>query len=293
MSVATHSQPAVEVRPLDAVVGAEISGVDLSQPLPTAAVDTILRAFAEHAVLIFHDQKLGPAELSRFTAYFGPLDIHHLAEKPFPDYPEVRILSNVKKDGKLIGANRAGRHWHSDLSYLKETGLATFLYCVETPPVGGDTQFAGMEAAYKALPDELKHKIEGRKAIHDRNFRYSELYPDRKPLTPEQVAAVPPVEHPIVVKHPVTGRNSLFVAKDVVARIVGMDEAESRKLIDELEAFVTQDRFVYRHKWRVGDLVVWDNRSTMHQATGYDEGKYRRVMYRTQVRGSVPLAAAA
>lgn len=204
----------------------------------------------------------------------------------------MRILSNVKKDGKPIGANRAGRHWHSDLSYLKETGLATFLYCVETPPAGGDTRFAGMEAAYEALPDEIKHKIEGRTAIHDRNFRYSTLHPDRKPLTPEQVAAVPPVEHPIVVKHPVTGCKSLFVAKDVVSRIIGMDETESRKLIDELEAFATQDRFVYRHKWRVGDLVVWDNRSTLHQATGYDEGKHRRIMYRTQAKGTVPLAAA-
>lgn len=293
MSVAMDSQPPVEVRPLDAVIGAEIVGVDLSQPLPAAAVDTIVRALAEHGVMLFHDQKLGPAELSRFTRYLGPLDIHHMAEKPFPDYPEVRILSNVKKDGKLIGANNAGRHWHSDLSYLKNTGLATLLYGVETPPAGGDTRFAGMEAAYEALPDEIKQKIEGRTAIHDRNFRYSELYPDRKPLTPEQVASVPPVEHPVVVKHPVTGRKALFVAKDVVSRIVGMDEAESRKLIDELEAFATQDRFVYRHKWRVGDLLVWDNRSTLHQATPYDQAQYRRVMYRTQVKGSVPLAAAA
>jgi taurine dioxygenase len=291
MSVETQIRP-VEVRPFKTVIGAEIADVDLSQPLPQAAVDTILRAFAEHGVLVFHDQKLGPAELSRFSAYFGPLDIHHMAEKPFPEHPEVRILSNVKKDGKLIGANRAGRHWHSDLSYLNETGLATYLYCVETPPAGGDTLFAGMEAAYEALPEETKRKIEGRTAIHDRNFRYSELYPDRKPLSAEQVAAVPPVEHPVVVKHPVTGRKALFVAKDVVSRIIGMDEAESRKLIDELEAFATQQRFIYRHKWRVGDLVVWDNRSTLHQATSYDEGQYRRVMYRTQVKGSVPLAAA-
>ena len=291
MNVEAQIRP-VEVRPLKSVVGAEIVNADLSQPLPQAAVDTILRAFAEHGVLVFHDQKLGPAELSRFSAYFGPLDIHHMAEKPFPDHPEVRILSNVKKDGKLIGANRSGRHWHSDLSYLKETGLATYLYCVETPPAGGDTLFAGMEAAYEALPEETKRKIEGRTAIHDRNFRYSELYPDRKPLSAEQLAAVLPAEHPVVVKHPVTGRKALFVAKDVVSRIIGMDEAESRKLIDELEAFATQERFIYRHKWRVGDLVVWDNRSTLHQATGYDEGQYRRVMYRTQTKGTVPLAAA-
>lgn len=291
MATATTEKQSVKVKPLETVIGAEIEGVDLSQPLPEPAVDTILDAFSKYGVLVFHGQDLDPKSLSRFTSYFGPLEIHHMAEKPFPDYPEVRILSNVRKDGSLIGANRAGRHWHSDLSYIKETGLATFLYCVETPPTGGDTLFAGMQAAYDALPEETKRKIEGRTALHDRNFRYSELYPDRKPLTAEQVAAVPAVEHPVVIRHPVTGRKALFVSKDVVSRIVGMDEAESRALIDELEAFATQERFLYRHKWKVGDLVVWDNRSTLHQATGYDEAKHRRLMYRTQAKGTVPIAA--
>ncbi|WP_051630475.1 TauD/TfdA dioxygenase family protein [Afifella pfennigii] len=284
---------APRVERLNEALGARMVGFDLSKPLSRSDIETILKAFAEHAVLVFHGQKLEPADLSRFTRHFGPLEVHHMAELPFPDFPEVRILSNVRKDGKLIGANRAGRHWHSDLSYLDETGLATFLYCVETPPAGGNTKFADMAAAYEALPKEMKRKVDGRTAIHDRNFRYSELYPDRKPLTPEQIAAVPPSEHPLVIQHPVTGRKALFVAKDVVSHIVGMEETESRALIDALEAFATQDRFVYSHPWQVGDLVVWDNRSTLHQATPYDEAEYRRIMYRTQCKGSVPIPAVA
>lgn len=280
-----------EVRPLGQAVGAEVVGVDLAAPLSDDAFARILDGFHEHGVLVFREQTLGPAELSRFSARFGPLEVHHMAERPFPEHPEVRVLSNVRRDGKPIGVNRGGRHWHSDLSYLPETALATFLYCVETPPVGGDTLFAAMHAAYDAMPDPLKRALAARRAVHDRNFRYGELYPDRPPLTPEQVAKVPPTEHPLVVRHPVTGRSSLFLAKDVVSGIVGMDDAEARPLIDELEDFATQERFVYRHRWSVGDLVVWDNRCTLHRATGYDEATHRRIMLRTQVKGTAPLPA--
>lgn len=285
----TRSTP--EVRPLGHAVGAEVLGVDLAGPLSDDVFARILDAFHEHAVLVFRGQTLGPAELSRFSARFGPLEVHHMAERPFPDQPEVRVLSNVRKDGQPIGVNRGGRHWHSDLSYLPETALATFLHCVETPPVGGDTLFAAMHAAYDAMPDPLKRALAGRRAVHDRNFRYAELYPDRPPLGPQQIAKVPPTEHPLVVRHPVTGRPSLFLAKDVVSGIVGMDDAEGRPLIDELEAFATQDRFVYGHHWSVGDLVVWDNRCTLHRATGYDEAAHRRIMLRTQVKGTTPRPA--
>lgn len=291
MTGVRETRSTLEVRPLGRAVGAEVLGVDLAGPLSDDVFGRILDAFHEHAVLVFPGQRLGPAELSRFSARFGPLEVHHMAERPFPEHPEVRVLSNVRKDGKPIGVSRGGRHWHSDLSYLPETALATFLYCVETPPVGGDTLFAAMHAAYDAMPPPLQRALAGRRAVHDRNFRYTDLYPDRPPLTPKQIAKVPPTEHPLVVRHPATGRPGLFLAKDVVSRIVGMDDAEARALIDELEAFATQDRFVYRHTWSVGDLVVWDNRSTLHRATGYDEATHRRIMLRTQVKGTAPLPA--
>lgn len=278
------------VKPSEACLGAEIAGVDLSLPLSNEVFGRILDTFYQYSVICFRDQQLTPEQLAAFSARFGELDVHHMTEHTLPHLPQVRILSNAVKDRKAVGIVRGGMHWHSDLSYKKQPALATLLYGIECPPEGADTQFACMYKAYDALAPEIKAKLKGRQAVHDRNFRYSQLYPNRPPLTTEQVAKVPPVKHPVVRIHPATKRPCLYIAKDVVSGIVGAPEKEGRKLIDELEVFATQPRFVYSHKWQPNDLIVWDNRCSLHRATPYDN-KYRRTLHRTQIKGEAPVPA--
>lgn len=276
--------------PAGAHLGAEIHGADLSQPLSDAAFEQILGFFNTYAVIFFRGQHMTADTLAAFSARFGPLDIHHMTEHVFPHLPQVRVLSNVKEGGQPIGIAKAGMHWHSDLSYKPVPALATLLYGVECPPEGADTQFVNMSVAYARLPESLRQKTQGRRAVHDRNFRYSALYPNRPPLTAEQVSKVPPSEHPLIHVHPATKKPTLFVAKDVVSRIVGMDEREGRALIDALEEAATQPELIYSHKWQPGDVLVWDNRCTLHRATPFDN-KYKRTLYRTQVKGTAPVPA--
>jgi taurine dioxygenase len=278
----------LDIVPLAQTFGAEIKGVNLSEPISGNLARAIVDAFHRYSALAFRGQDLTPAAFSRFSGIFGELDIHHLAEHTFPDYPEVRVLSNLKKEGKLIGTFKGGRYWHTDISYMKETALATIVYGKICPPEGADTLVADMYAAYEAMPESLKKKLEGRTAIHDRNYHYGVLYPERPPLTPEQISHVSPVEHPCIITHPVTGRKAVYIVKHIVSTISGLSEEESQKLVDEVEAFVTQSKFVYGHKWREGDVVMWDDRCTLHAATPFDDSKYDRMLYRTQIKGDVP-----
>ncbi|MDH3699909.1 MAG: TauD/TfdA family dioxygenase [Alphaproteobacteria bacterium] len=289
MTLQSEMDPAeIDVAPSDSVIGAEIRGVDLSHPIGDAVFARIHDAFLAHSVIYLRGQQLSPENLIDFSSRFGTLDIHHLVEHTLPGHPEVRVLSNVKKDGKPFGVAKSGRHWHSDLSYKEAPASATVLYGVETPPAGADTLFADMYAAYAALPDPLRRQIAGRRAMHDRNFRYSQMYPDRPPLSPEQLAAVPPTPHPAVRTHPETGRPSLFLARDVVSGLEGMDDEAARRLVAAIEEFATEARFVYAHKWQQGDVVIWDNRCTLHRATPFPDTE-RRVMYRTQIKGDRPV----
>lgn len=290
LSLRSNDPQGITATRLGSHIGARVDGVDLGVPLGDAAFARVLDLFHQNGVIFLRDQQLTPAQLASFSARFGELDIHHMTEHVFPDLPQVRVLSNEKKGGRTLGITRGGMHWHSDLSYKPLPALATLLYGVVCPPDGADTQFASMSAVYDALPAATKARIDGLIAVHDRNFRYAELYPNRPPLSAGQVASLPPVEHPLVCVHPVTGRASLFLARDVVSHIVGMELAESRRLIDELEAFATRPEFVYSHRWQAGDLVIWDNRCTLHRATPYEFDRYTRTLYRTQVRGGRPIA---
>ncbi|HAA92057.1 MAG TPA: TauD/TfdA family dioxygenase [Rhodospirillaceae bacterium] len=283
---------ALQIEAVKGDFGARLTGVDLSAGVSDDLFSEIQDTLHRFGVIFFPGQELDPESLSGFTRKFGTPDIHHLAEHTFPDFPEVRVLSNVKKDGKLVGQFNGGHYWHSDLSYLPETGYVTILFGVECPPVGAETLFADMRAVYDSLPDETIKKIEGKTAIHDRNFRYSDLYPERPPLTPEQIAKVPPAPHPAVRTHPETGRKSVFLVKEMVSHIGELDEKASRVLLEDVEAIMERDQFIYSHKWEAGDLVIWDNRCTLHTATGYDAAKYRRTLYRTQVKGDAPFYAA-
>ncbi|MBO44948.1 MAG: taurine dioxygenase [Rhodospirillaceae bacterium] len=283
---------ALKIAPVNEEFAAKITGVNLAQPLDPDIFLTIKNALHQYGVIFFPNQELEPANLSSFTKNFGTPDIHHLAEHTFPKYPEVRVLSNAKKNGKLVGTFNGGHYWHSDLSFLPETGYVTILYGIDCPPVGADTLFADMRAVHDALPKKTLAKLNGQQAVHDRNYRYSELYPERPPLTPEQIAHVPPANHPAIRTHPDTGRKSVFLVKEMVSKIGDLDETASRALLEEIEAFMESGNFTYCHKWQVRDLVIWDNRCTLHTATPYDTAKYSRTLYRTQVKGDAPFYTA-
>jgi taurine dioxygenase len=279
-----------EIRPLDAALGAEVIGLDLSQPLSAEDFQRIHRAHLDYHVVVFRDQRITPAQQIVFSRRFGPLQIHVLHQFQLANHPEILIVSNVLKDGKPIGLGDAGHFWHSDLSYKETPSLGSLLHAIELPAEGGDTLFANMHAAYDGLPAALKHRIDGLTAEHTYLARYAELQkrsPWRPNLTPEQIAQVKPVVQPVVRTHPETGRKALFVSEHFTTKIVGLPDAESRALLDELFAHSVQPQYVYRHQWREHDLVFWDNRSLLHLAAGTPD-HLRRVMYRTTIEGDKP-----
>jgi taurine dioxygenase len=284
----TNAAETVPARQIGPGFVAEITGVDLAKRLEDGAFARILGHFDRHRVLVFRGQQITPRDLADFGARFGPLEVHHLADHLLPDLPQVRIISNAVEDGEEVGAVGAGMYWHSDLSYRPKPALATLLYAVECPSEGGHTLFADMVAVYRALSDQMKARIRGRTTLRDRSYRYNEFYPNRPPLTPEQVAAVPPVEHAMVRRHPTTGEVALYISAGSCSHVIGMDMDEGRNLLRELEVFATQPQFVYSHQWQEGDLVVWDNRVTLHCATGCPP-QYRRTMYRVQAVGEAPI----
>ncbi|WP_244117954.1 TauD/TfdA dioxygenase family protein [Burkholderia gladioli] len=277
--------------PFDGALGAEIVGLDLSRPIGEDDFARIHRAHLDHHVVVFRDQRITPDEHVAFSARFGPLQRHVLAQFALPGHPEVLIVSNILENGQPIGLGDAGHFWHSDLSYKEKPSLGSLLHAQELPAEGGDTLFANMHLAWDALPEALKREVEGRRAEHTYLARYAELQarsPWRPNLTPEQIAQVKAVDHPIVRTHPETGRRALFVSEHFTTRIVGLPEDESRALLDELFAHSVRDEFVYRHQWREHDLVFWDNRSLMHLAAGTPD-HLRRKLYRTTIEGDAPL----
>ncbi|WP_244134048.1 TauD/TfdA dioxygenase family protein [Burkholderia gladioli] len=276
--------------PFDGALGAEIVGLDLSRPIGEDDFARIHRAHLDHHVVVFRNQRITPEEHVAFSARFGPLQRHVLAQFALPGHPEVLIVSNILENGQPIGLGDAGHFWHSDLSYKEKPSLGSLLHAQELPAEGGDTLFANMHLAWDALPEALKREVEGRRAEHTYLARYAELQarsPWRPNLTPEQIAQVKAVDHPIVRTHPETGRRALFVSEHFTTRIVGLPEDESRALLDELFAHSVRDEFVYRHQWREHDLVFWDNRSLMHLAAGTPD-HLRRKLYRTTIEGDAP-----
>lgn len=279
-----------EIRPFDAALGAEVVGLDLNQPLSSADFQRIHRAHLDHHVVVFRDQRITPAQQVAFSRRFGPLQIHVLHQFQLANHPEILIVSNVVENGKPIGLGDAGHFWHSDLSYKEKPSLGSLLHAIELPAQGGDTLFANMHTAWDTLPPALQRKVEGLRAEHTYLARYAELQkrsPWRPNLTPEQIAQVKPVVHPVVRTHPETGRKALFVSEHFTTRILGLPDDESRALLDELFAHSVKPAHVYRHQWREHDLVFWDNRSLLHLAGGTPDD-LRRVMYRTTIEGDTP-----
>jgi taurine dioxygenase len=284
---------ALQVTPLSPALGVRIAGVDLGRPLAAATWTACERAFVEHHLVSFPGQTLTEEQLLAFSRRLGELEPHVLSQYHHPQHPEVLLLSNEVRDGKAAGLADAGTYWHSDLSYKARPARATVLYGITIPDEGGDTLFANLERAYEDLSADMKHELAGLKAIHNYAYRSNQLAAElrvRQPLTPEQLAATPSVEHPVVRTHPISGRKSLFINPGFTVRFAGMPDAESDALKQRLFDHCLQARYQCRYKWRPGNLLLWDNAAVMHAATTRDLDPYRhRTLWRTTVRGDEPV----
>ena len=278
----------VKFRPLKPGFGAEILDVDIKRA-DDATIDGVVAAFQAHGAILLRDQSLEPADLMRFIRRFGEPEDHTLVENTLPGFPKIYVLSNRVVDGKPIGAHNDGIGWHTDYSYKAEPVMSTMLYAVEVPPVGSDTLLADLCQAWNALPAERQAELDGKIVHHSwRHFMATREFNRMENPSEDLLRDNPDVFHPLVRTHPSDGRKALFVSTGTVKGVVGMPNPEGLELMDELIEFATQDEFVFRHKWRVGDVLMWDNRCTLHTGTLYDDTKYYRVMHRLWVKGDKP-----
>jgi len=272
-----------QLRPLGETLGTEALGIDLSRPLDDAGFAWIADAFAAHAVLVFRDQNLGAAELAAFGRRFGVPRKHALVKYRHPEHEEVSWLTNVEPDGRIdwYGVKRA-TDWHTDSTYEPELPLLAILHAKEVPSEKGGTMFADMRAAYDALAPAMKVLLAGLSGLHGRSTGPAgeRLYGTEKGKTEKIYDELP---RPAVLRHPVSGREILFVNPMHVHGFAGMRREEAWPLIEELAAHATQPRFVYHHRWRVGDVLMWDERATMHRGAGDYRPEERRIMLRTIV----------
>ena len=292
----------MQINPSGRALGARIESVDLAQPIADGDFKQILRALGHHGVLCFPQQRLETEEFARFGRVFGELEINVANQFHEPGFPEVMVLSNMTEDGKSIGLGDAGQGWHTDMSYSKEDALANVLYAIKVPvrdgrPLG-DTQFRNMHAAYEDLPAEIKTRLEGRTATHDfaKFWDMMRARPgsQRSALTAEQHAKKPPVSQPIFRTHPITGRSILYCNPGYAVRIDGMPEAESAELLQYLFVHQAQEKYFYAHEWAVGDVLMWDNIGTVHNAVpdyGPDEPRYMRRVQVMATKNYARLAA--
>lgn len=272
---------AIEIVPTGAAVGAEIRGVDLSRPVDDQSFAAVERAYNAHGVIFFRGQAITPDGLLALTQRFGDLQFNTFGEKHgLPGWPGIVLISNVEEDGRDIGVKRAGERWHSDMCYTPKPPRGTILYAREVPvqdglPLG-DTCFAATHAAYDALPDAMKRRIAGLRAVFDFAGRVRAT-----PITQAQIDAFPPVTHPIVRTHPYNGRKCLYVMRDDCTGIVGLDKGEAAALIEALADHIVRPEFVYRHRWQPGDVLIWDNCTVQHKAIQDYGLPLRRLMHRT------------
>jgi len=278
-----------------APLGAEILNMDLSRELDQGIFREIVDRLHEHEVIFFRNQHLTPEQHVAFSRRWGDLEHHVRKDCCRPGFPEIFVVSNVLENGRPIGSQDAGLFWHSDLCYMKEPSRGSLFYAREVPvdaqgkPVG-DTMFASGTAAYGALPEADKRKLAGLKAVNSyaKGYYRDRKSGPRKPLSEEQKNRTPDVAHPVVRTHPFTGKKSLFLNEGYTASIVGLGASDSDALLARLFEHSTRPEFVYRHQWRVGDFLIWDNCSTQHRAVIDYQLPQRRLMERTTLCGSAP-----
>jgi len=290
----------VDIAPFDAGLGAEIRGVDIRRPLAGEDRERIRAAWLRHLVLRFRGEPMTDDEHMAFTRQFGDLESAPAAliEKRYgvktdyagrrPVAPEIAVISNIVENGKPIGGLGDGEaFWHTDSSFVEIPPAGSFLRAIEVPPEGGATYFLNMYSAYETLPSELKTRIAGRTAIHAATHT-SGGKAHRGFESVSDVSRVPGARQPLVRTHPETGRRALFLGRRINAYVEGLPVAESEELLDLLWAHATQERFTWRQDWRVGDLILWDNRCAMHRRDAFDPAT-RRLMHRTQTKGTRPV----
>jgi taurine dioxygenase len=282
----------LSVQKSGAALGAEI-GFDLSRGMDEQQFAEIEAAFHDNIVVVFRGQNLSNEQHIAFSRRFGELDLHIVRKYVLPDHPEILRISNIRNDnGELIGLADAGFTWHTDTSYLRRPSRCSLLRAIEVPQRDGqalgDTLFTNTIAAYAALAESMKRRLDGRKAIHRYSERKRIENSPRPKLTKAQLDATPDVAHPIVRTHHATGRKALYVTEGECIGIEGMPDDEGRPLIAELHAHCLRPEFQYRHKWQLGDLLMWDNATSMHLAICDYALPERRLMYRTTVIGGVP-----
>ncbi len=260
----------MEVTRLSDALGAKISGVDLGN-IDAGTATKIRNSFQEHQVLLFRDQDISIEQHISFSKNFGPLEVHISKDSLHKDHEEILLVSNMKKNGEYVGVENAGDAWHSDLSYMSEPSLGSLLYALEVSEIGGDTEWLNMYDAYDTLPTNTKKRIDGLKARHSFN-----RFKNKRIGVPKQrqnggreryeKLSPPDVFHPVARTHPETGRKALYISPRFTLGILDGSEDEAQDLLDELIEHATQRKFVYRHVWEVGDLIMWDNRCTLHLA---------------------------
>ena len=282
----------MKVNRIGKAMGAEIVGVDLGK-LSDEEFQQIKTAFLDNHVIAIRNQKLSPGELVAFSERFGKLEDQLNAKYTIPEYPDVLVLSNDMKDGKPIGLIDGGDYWHSDSSHREKPSTATILHSLKNPREGGDTEFANMHLAYETLPEELKRRISGLKAVHavskmkNKRVIISQRRPDWKDHYEQQKSIADQV-WPMVRTHPETGRKALYVSPRFTVGIEDMAEDEADEILDALFEHQIRPEFVYRHKWKDGDVVIWDNRSVIHRGAGGYEYPDVRTMHRTVIAGEAP-----
>lgn len=277
----------LKLRKLSYPLGAEVCGIDVGQPMSESAFGAIYRAFLDHGILLLRNQKVSREQHIAFSRRFGELDRHDsLPRDRHPDFPELlRVTNRPNPDGTPSDSRYTGRSWHSDMSFTTQPSLGSLLRAWHVPEVGGDTLFANMYLAYETLSEGMKKLIEPLHGIQLAGTRKINDPNSGVPRQEEQKRINPPVAQPVVRVHPETGRKALYIG-DKVKRFDGMTEEESAGLIQYLVRHATRPEFVYRHQWRADDILIWDNRCTMHQALGdFDETQLRE-LERTTVLGS-------
>jgi taurine dioxygenase len=282
----------MQLIPTGRTLGAKIEGMDLSRPLEDEEVESIILALGRHGVVCFPRQKLTARQQKDFAARFGELEVN-VASGPYqePGLPEVMILSNIVKDGKPIGLADAGQDWHTDMSYSKTIAFANVLYALQVPrrngKMLGDTEFSGMHAAYDGLPDDLKKKLEGMTVLHDFNKFWEMMRREkgskRPPLTEAQRKQKPPVSHPIFLEHPITRRKVLYANPGYSMRINELPQKESDEILEFLFKHQLKPQYRYRHQWSEGDVLMWENFGTIHNAIADYGPDEHRLVRRCQV----------
>jgi taurine dioxygenase len=280
----------VKVVPNNAVMGATIEELDLRTPISDADFAIVLQALGRYSVLRIPDQHIDSFQLRDFSLRFGDIQSTIGTVDKRAECPEVGILSNVKKDGSYIGIPNAGQDWHTDMSYREMRGFVNVLYGLVIPrrdgKVLGGTEFSSMHAVYRALPEDVKRRLEGATATHDFEKFWEKMrlaHGTRPPMTPEQKALRPPVHHPVTPVHPITGTRTLYCNPGYVTRIDGWAEKESQEMLDFLFAFQLRPEFRYMHTWTENDVLLWDNLGSIHQAIADYRPDEARLMKRCQV----------